>query len=200
MQSGRRDAAVVFAVLRRAVQRVGNQLQLGVGFVSWEIDLWGRLRSLSDSALRNLEATDALQRFVQVGLVSRVAAGWLDLLEIDQALDQTPDRPRSRQTDLPMADWADGPGVAFAPASDPLPTPSFGLLDNEPEIVAEALPEAASLADVLAAARALAAGDADQAEALMRTHLEHITQHLQLERAPTGAQDLVSLFGAGGAG
>jgi DNA-binding GntR family transcriptional regulator len=44
---------------------------------------------------------------------------------------------------------------------------------------------------------ALAAGDADQAEGLMRAHLEHITQHLQLERAPTGAQDLLSLFGAG---
>jgi hypothetical protein len=78
------------------------------------------------------------------------------LLEIDQALDQTPDRPRSRQTDLPMADWADGPGVAFAPATDPLPAPSFGLLDDEPDVTAEAPLQAASLADVLAAARALA--------------------------------------------
>lgn len=76
------------------------------------------------------------------------------LLEIDQALDQTPDRPRSRQSDLPMADWADGPGVAFA--ANPLPAPSFGLLDDEPEDAAEEPRETASLADVLAAARALA--------------------------------------------
>ena len=58
----------------------------GLVVPAWEIDLWGRLRALSDGALRNLESTDALRRFVQVGLVSRVAAGWLELLEIDQAL------------------------------------------------------------------------------------------------------------------
>ena len=52
----------------------------------WEIDLWGRLGALSDAALREAESVEALQRFVQVGLVSRVAAGWLSLLEIDQAL------------------------------------------------------------------------------------------------------------------
>ena len=44
---------------------------------------------------------------------------------------------------------------------------------------------------------ALAAADADLAERLMRTHLEHITQNLQLERPPTGSLDLVDLFGAG---
>lgn len=58
----------------------------GLAVPAWEIDLWGRLRALSDGALRNLESADALRRFVQVGLVSRVALGWLDLLEIDQAL------------------------------------------------------------------------------------------------------------------
>lgn len=59
----------------------------GLAVPAWEIDLWGRLRSLSDGALRTVESTEALQRFVQVGLVSRVAAGWLDLLEIDQSLE-----------------------------------------------------------------------------------------------------------------
>lgn len=58
----------------------------GLAVPAWEIDLWGRLRSLSDAALANAEASAALQRFVQVGLVSRIASGWLDLLEIDEAL------------------------------------------------------------------------------------------------------------------
>lgn len=74
------------------------------------------------------------------------------LLEIDQALEL----PRSR-SDLPMADWADGPG---AMAAERLPVPSFGLLedDSAPAAMPSALPaEAASLADLLAAARALAA-------------------------------------------
>ncbi|MEO5706882.1 MAG: hypothetical protein ABIT10_04370 [Alteraurantiacibacter sp.] len=76
------------------------------------------------------------------------------LLEIDQALEL----PRHRPADVPMADWADGPGVAFS-TSDVLPTPSFGLLDDDAEPVAASpseAPESASLADVLAGARALA--------------------------------------------
>jgi hypothetical protein len=82
------------------------------------------------------------------------------LLEIDQALEL----PRS-QPDEPMADWADGPGAQTGAltgaltgtlAADPLPVPSFGLLDDD--MVAPPAPvHAASLADMLAAARALAA-------------------------------------------
>ncbi|MBL8350377.1 MAG: efflux transporter outer membrane subunit [Burkholderiaceae bacterium] len=72
----------------------------GLALPAWEIDLWGRLRALSDSALRNLESTDALRRFVQVGLVSRVASGWLDLLEIDQALEISRRTARSRAESL----------------------------------------------------------------------------------------------------
>ncbi len=74
------------------------------------------------------------------------------LLEIDQALEL----PRSR-TELPMADWADGPG---AMAAEALPVPSFGLLDDAgPATVRFANEEVPgdSLADLLAAARALAA-------------------------------------------
>ncbi len=48
------------------------------------------------------------------------------LLEINQALDT----PRQRATDLPMADWADGPG-AMGASHQPLPVPSFGLTDDE---------------------------------------------------------------------
>jgi multidrug efflux system outer membrane protein len=59
----------------------------GLAMPAWEIDLWGRLRNLSDAALSNAESTEALRRFVHVGLVSRVALGWLDLLEIDQSLE-----------------------------------------------------------------------------------------------------------------
>ncbi len=72
----------------------------GLAVPAWEIDLWGRLRSLSDSALRTLESTDALRRFVQVGLVSRVTAGWLDLLEIDQSLEISRRTAQSRVESL----------------------------------------------------------------------------------------------------
>ena len=42
---------------------------------------------------------------------------------------------------------------------------------------------------------ALAAGEGDQAESLMRDHLSHITEHLHLERPVVAQADLVSLFG-----
>ena len=77
------------------------------------------------------------------------------LLEIDQALEL----PRSLP-DAPIADWADGPGADTATfMADPLPRPSFGLLDDTDEPPAGTAPVAgsASLADLLAAARALAA-------------------------------------------
>ncbi len=84
------DGSVTRQQMPSALSATDNQgstlYRAGLAVPAWEIDLWGRLRSLSDSALRNLEATEALRRFVQVGLVSRVAAGWLDLLEVDQAL------------------------------------------------------------------------------------------------------------------
>lgn len=74
------------------------------------------------------------------------------LLEIDQALDL----PRARQADVPMGDWADGPGEAFAD-SDVLPAPSFGLLDDTVDAHDTTRPmESPSLADVLTAARTLA--------------------------------------------
>ena len=84
------DGSVTRQQMPSALSATDNQAstlyRAGLAVPAWEIDLWGRLRSLSDSALRNLESTEALRRFVQVGLVSRVAAGWLDLLEVDQAL------------------------------------------------------------------------------------------------------------------
>ena len=42
---------------------------------------------------------------------------------------------------------------------------------------------------------ALSVGDCNMAEKLMREHLSHIKDHLQLDRNPTAQQDLLLLFG-----
>jgi outer membrane protein, multidrug efflux system len=98
------DGSVTRQQMPSALSATDNQAstlyRAGLAVPAWEIDLWGRLRSLSDSALRNLESTEALRRFVQVGLVSRVAAGWLDLLEIDQALGISRSTAQSRVESL----------------------------------------------------------------------------------------------------
>jgi len=47
----------------------------------------------------------------------------------------------------------------------------------------------------MAIADALLAKDGPQAEQLMKAHLSHITEHLDLERQLVAQADLVSLFG-----
>lgn len=52
--------------------------------VAWELDFWGRLRRGVDAARADLGAEEANARAVLLSLVSDVAAGYLQLLELDQ--------------------------------------------------------------------------------------------------------------------
>jgi len=53
---------------------------------SWEIDLWGRIRRLSESARANMLATDEARRGVILTLVSTVAIDYLTLRGLDEQL------------------------------------------------------------------------------------------------------------------
>ena len=53
---------------------------------SWEIDLWGRIRRLSESARANLLATDEARRGVILTLVTSVATNYLTLRGLDEQL------------------------------------------------------------------------------------------------------------------
>ena len=54
--------------------------------VSWELDLWGRIRRLSEAALAQYLATEEARRGVMLSLVSDVAIAYLDLRELDEDL------------------------------------------------------------------------------------------------------------------
>jgi multidrug efflux system outer membrane protein len=56
---------------------------LGTLDLSWEIDLWGRLRRATEAARADLLATEEAQRFVISTLVSDVATAYLQLRELD---------------------------------------------------------------------------------------------------------------------
>jgi multidrug efflux system outer membrane protein len=56
-----------------------HQYTLGVGAASYELDLFGRVRSLKERALEEYLATEQAQRAVRVSLVSQVAAAYLAL-------------------------------------------------------------------------------------------------------------------------
>lgn len=53
--------------------------QAGLGIVSWEIDLFGRLRSLKDQAKHQYIATEAAQRAAKLSLIAEVALTYVKL-------------------------------------------------------------------------------------------------------------------------
>ncbi|HTQ00660.1 MAG TPA: efflux transporter outer membrane subunit [Casimicrobiaceae bacterium] len=53
---------------------------------SWEIDLWGRIRRLSEAARANLLGTDEARRGVILSLVASVASDYLTLRGLDEQL------------------------------------------------------------------------------------------------------------------
>jgi multidrug efflux system outer membrane protein len=52
----------------------------------WEIDLWGRIRRLSEAARAEYLATDEARRGITTALVSDVATGYFQLLQFDEEL------------------------------------------------------------------------------------------------------------------
>ncbi|MCC7373871.1 MAG: efflux transporter outer membrane subunit [Verrucomicrobiales bacterium] len=62
-------------------QRVYGNVFLSMA--PYELDLWGRLRRANEAARAGLLSTEAAQRAVRQTLVAQVAAGYLNLLELD---------------------------------------------------------------------------------------------------------------------
>ncbi len=56
-----------------------EEYNVNLGIASWEIDFFGRIRSLKDAALEEYLATEQARRSAQILLVSGVANAWLSL-------------------------------------------------------------------------------------------------------------------------
>jgi len=57
-----------------------------VGISSWELDLWGRVRSMKTAALEQWLATEQGHRAVELALVAQVADAYLGLRELDERI------------------------------------------------------------------------------------------------------------------
>ena len=78
------DASANWAAQRGSVYTSGMGLPLvsrsisaEVGFSAWELDLFGRIRSLKNEALQTWLATEQAQRSTRMSLVAEVAGDWL---------------------------------------------------------------------------------------------------------------------------
>ena len=73
------------------------------GDLAWELDFWGRIRRGIEAARADLGAEEASQRAVLLTLVSDVASGYLQLLELDQERSIAERTLASRQATLDLA-------------------------------------------------------------------------------------------------
>nr|MBF0682884.1 efflux transporter outer membrane subunit [Pseudomonas sp.] len=76
---------------------ISSQYQVGVAMPAFEIDLFGRLRSLSESALAQYLSTEESRRNVQITLISQVAETYLNLLASNAQIELTERTLKSRQ-------------------------------------------------------------------------------------------------------
>ena len=86
-------------ILSGAGQPVTSELyNVNLGISSWELDLFGRIRSLNDAALQEYLATDQARLGTQISLVAEVASNYLTLAADKELLKIAQDTFASQQT------------------------------------------------------------------------------------------------------
>jgi len=73
------------------------------GGLSWELDLWGRLRRLNEAAAAELLATEEGRRSMILTVVSDVARAYMEVIELDDQVALTDSQVVSRRASLALA-------------------------------------------------------------------------------------------------
>lgn len=76
---------------------ISSQYQAGLGLTTFEIDLFGRLRNLSEAAYQQYLSTEQAQRSVHITLVGAVAQSYFNLRAAEVQLELTQKTLASRQ-------------------------------------------------------------------------------------------------------
>jgi outer membrane protein, multidrug efflux system len=84
----------------------------GLAVSAYELDLFGRVRSLSDAAAAQLLATEEARKAVQISLVASVATQYLALVADDELLDLTLRTLRTREESLKLTQLRFDNGVS----------------------------------------------------------------------------------------
>jgi multidrug efflux system outer membrane protein len=156
--------------------------ELGVGLTSYEIDLFGRVRSLSESALEDYFATEAAVRATRVTLTAEVCNAYVTLAADRSLLAIARDTAKiaERSVELTRARLAGG----IAPRSD---------LRQAETVLAQALSDVANLTTIVAQDRnalELLVG-APVSDALLPASIEAV--HDTLAEVPAGLDSGVLL-------
>jgi len=82
-----------------------------VGISSWELDLFGRIRSLKNQALETYLATEQTQRSTRLSLVAEVASAWLTVAADQQRLALARQTLESQRTTLRLTELQHANGI-----------------------------------------------------------------------------------------
>ena len=93
-------------------RRTRNFGSLLLNLASFEVDIWGRLRSATEASRANLLASDENRKAVMTTIVSEVAADYFDLIELDMELEISNRTLASRQSSLALIKTMQEGGVA----------------------------------------------------------------------------------------
>jgi multidrug efflux system outer membrane protein len=89
----------------------GNTFLLGLG-LTWEVDIWGRIRRQTEAARAELLASEWAQRAVLVTVISQVASAYFTLRALDSELEIAQRTLASRQQSLRLTQLRLEQGVA----------------------------------------------------------------------------------------
>jgi multidrug efflux system outer membrane protein len=82
---------------------ISRSYQVGVGVTSYELDLFGRVRSLKRAALEQYFSTEATQRSAQISLVAEVANAYLTYLSDEELLRVTEETFKNQQSSYDLS-------------------------------------------------------------------------------------------------
>ncbi|QNP50334.1 efflux transporter outer membrane subunit [Diaphorobacter aerolatus] len=80
-----------------------NTYTVGLGLASWEIDFWGRIRSMKEQALAQYLATEEGRKGTQISLIAAVANTWLNLQADEELLDISRRTLQTREESIKLA-------------------------------------------------------------------------------------------------
>jgi len=90
-----------------------ERYDLGLSMLSYEVDFWGRLQQLSESARFNVLATEEARRAVQLGLVADVANAYFAYLQAQDAYELAEGTMQLREQSLELIARGQALGGAF---------------------------------------------------------------------------------------
>ena len=86
----------------------------GLAMPTWEIDIWGRVRSLNEAAYRNFIASEENRRALHTSLIAQVAVTYLDLMSLDAQLETAKQTAKTRSESLRLVKLRFNNGVVSA--------------------------------------------------------------------------------------